>query len=377
MAEKKKVGLILSEARLKQRYSGSGTASTIIASPEDTLVLPSSILALNWFLGGGIPYGTIMEEFGEESTGKSLLAINFATVAQALGGIVLWQDAEAVFRQQARFYQKMGLNLDRVQLLPDENIIEILSDWQADMIVTWRSKLKNNEPILLVVDSTAALDTWANMEAADSDSGEDMGRRSKWIYQMVRKRNPLYAKYGVCVIYINQLRKKPTRTKYEDPDTTPGGNAMKFFASIRMGIRRGKKILNADENHVGQFVYFNMKKNKVAPPRNSIQGKVLFQKYQGSIGYDKYHGILDVLQYKDEEEGIRPILKRKRGIWTFKGKTIAKGDDKMIKLFLEDEALRKKLIEKANINTISRTRKKLESINTNLYPVNAKKKARD
>lgn len=375
MAEKKKVGLILSEARLKQRYSGTGPASSILVPATDQLVLPSSILALNWMIGGGIPYGTIMEEFGEESTGKSLLAVNFGVVAQALGGVVLWQDAEAVFRQQARFYQKMGLNLDKVQLLPDENIIEILSDWQADMIVTWRSKLKNNEPILLVVDSTAALDTWANMEAADSDSGEDMGRRSKWIYQMVRKRNPFYAKYGVCVIYINQLRKKPTRTKYEDPDTTPGGNAMKFFASIRLGIRRGKKILNRDETHVGQYVYFNIKKNKVAPPRNSLQGKVIFQKHQGILGYDKYQGILDVLQYKDEEGEVKPVLKRKRGVWSYKGKIIARGDDKMLKLFAEDEVLRKKLIAKAGINTISQTRKKLESITTNLYPVNAKKKS--
>lgn len=377
MAEKKKVGLILSEARLKQRYPTSGAANTIVVAPEDNLVLPSSILSLNWQMGGGIPYGTILEEFGEESTGKSLLAVNFAIVAQSLGGIVLWSDAEAVFRQQAYFYQKQGLDLSKVILLPDENIIEVLSDWQADMIVTYRNKLKNNEPILLVTDSTAALETRDNMEAADTDSGEDMGRRSKKIYQMVRKRNKFYAKYGVCVIYINQLRKKPTRTKYEDPDTTPGGKAMNFYASIRLGIRRGKKIENKDETHVGQYVYFNIKKNKVAPPRNSVQGKVIFQRYQGALGYDKYTGILDVLQYHDSEEGIKPVLKRKRGIWTYKGKTIAKGDDKMMKLFMEDEVLRKRLIDRAGINTISKTRAKLQSLTTNLYPVNAKKKAKD
>lgn len=377
MAEKKKVGLILSEARLKQRYPTSGAASTIIASPSNQLILPSSILALNWQYGGGIPYGTILEEFGEESTGKSLLAVNFGIVAQALGGVVLWDDAEAVFRQQARFYQSMGLDLSKVQLLPDENIIERISDWQADMIVTWRSKLKNNEPILLVVDSTAALETRDNMDAADSDSGEDMGRRSKKIYQMVRKRNPMYAKYGVCVIYINQLRKKPVKTKYEDPDTTPGGKAMNFYASIRSGIRRGKKIFNSDEVHVGQHVYFNIKKNKVAPPRNSVEGRVFFQKHNGTIGYDKYYGVLDALSFRPDPES-RPVLKRKRGaIWTLKGKTLAKGDDKMMKLFLEDEALRKKLIQKAEINTISQTRKKIESLNKNLYPVNGKKKATD
>jgi recombination protein RecA len=307
MADKKKVGLILSEARLKQRYPTAGAASNIIVPTEDQLCLPSSILALNWQYGGGIPYGTILEEFGEESTGKSLLAINFAVVAQALGGIVLWSDAEAVFRQQARFYQKMGLNLDKVQLYPDENIIEKISDWQADMIVTWRSKLKKNEPILLVTDSTAALETRDNMDAADSDSGEDMGRRSKKIYQMIRKRNSMYARYGVCVIYINQLRKKPTRTKYEDPDTTPGGKAMNFYASIRSGIRRGKKIVNADDVHIGQHVYFNIKKNKVAPPRNSVEGRVFFEKHNGMIGYDKYYGMLPVLTFKSPDEETKPV----------------------------------------------------------------------
>lgn len=376
MAEKKKVGLILSEARLKQRYPTSSVASNIIVPADDQIWLPSSVLALNWQYGGGIPYGTILEEFGEESTGKSLLAVNFGVVAQSLGGIVLWNDAEAVFRQQARFYQKMGLNLDKVHLYPDENVIERISDWQADMIVTARSKLKNNEPILLVVDSTAALETRDNMDAADSDSGEDMGRRSKKIYQMVRKRNPMYAKYGVCVIYINQLRKKPVKTKYEDPDTTPGGKAMNFYAVIRSGIRRGKKIFNSNEDHVGQHVYFNIKKNKVAPPRNSVEGRVFFEKYNGLIGYDKYYGILDALMFKNEE--TNPVLKRKRGgVYLFKGKTLAKGDEKMLKLFMEDEALRKKLITRAGINTVSQTRLKIQSFNKNLYPVNAKKKAKD
>jgi recombination protein RecA len=367
MAKKKQAGLILSDAEMKRRYPDAGLAVDIAITPDNTLCLPSRILPINDHMNGGIFYGTVVELFGEESTGKTLLAMDFAAVAQSLGGLVIWADAEATFNM--RWAIKNGLDPAKIYLLPNENVIEIISDWQADMIVTLRSRLTNNEPILLVVDSTAALETGDNMDAADTDSGEDMGRRSKKIYQMLRKRNKLYAKYGICVIYINQIRKKPVRTKYEDPDTTPGGMAMRFYASQRIGLYRGKKIMDSNEKKIGNKVYVRTKKSKVGIPRDSVQVDVYFKESPdlNAVGYDKYSGLPELLQ----ELGV---IKRKRGgLFYYKGKMIARGDAAFRKLLIENVELRKKLIKRSGINTVSITREKINSIDKNLYKVNAKK----
>src|SRR5690606_36681767 len=124
-----------------------------------------------------------------------------------------------------------------------------------DMIVTLRNRLTNNEPILLVNDSIAAFETLENLTTAQVDMKAEMGNRAKAIYAMVRRRNPFYIKYGVCVIYINQLRKKVGASQFEDPDTTPAGDAMKFFACNPLGLSTGKQINNPDEERVGNLVY--------------------------------------------------------------------------------------------------------------------------
>lgn len=363
MATKKKAGVLLGASDLKKRYPTSGLASVICLPDDKSLRLPSRVIAVNYFMGGGIPYGKILELFGEESTGKTLLAMDFAYAAQQLGGIVLWADAEATF--DGLWAQKNGLDLEKIVLLPEENEIETISDWQADMIVHYREKLKNNEPILLVVDSTAALETRDNMEAADMDSGEDMGKRSKKIYQMLRKRNKFYARYGVCVIYINQLRSRPVKTQFEDPDTTPGGKAMRYYASIRMGLYRGKKIVNAKDKKVGNIVYIRGKKNKTAPPSENIKANVYFKPFQNKLGYDKYEGLQDLLL----EHGI---LKRKSARWYYKEEQIAHGDLKMAEVLMNDEKMRKRLIRKLGVNTISQTKEKISLVGKNLYPVKLK-----
>lgn len=367
---KKQAGLLMTDSMMRNRYPDAGLAADVTLTPEDTLCLPSRVLAINYHTNGGIYYGTIMETFGEESTGKTLLALDFACICQYLGGYVIWQDAEGTFNRQWAI--KNGLDLKKTYLLPTENQIETLSDHQADMIIYLRSRLKKNEPILLVVDSTAALETRDNMTASDMDSGEDMGRRSKKIYQMVRKRNPFYGKYGVCVIYINQVRKKPVKTKWEDPDTTPGGMAMRFYASQRIGLYRGKKIEDKDGNKIGNNVHIRTKKSKVGPPRESVKVDVYFTPNEkGMIGYDKYSGLIEVLV-------TAGAIKMKRGrLFYLKGELIARGDAQLLSKIESDPALRKRLIKRAGINTASQTQEKLAKITKNLYPVNAKKAKKD
>jgi len=364
MATKREVGIILDDASYRRRYPDVKMASDMFKSLEDVLRLPSRILALNNLIGGGIPWGSIMEIYGEESTGKSLLATDFAAVAHSLGGVVLWDDAEGTF--DPFWAAAHGLDPTKTEIYP-ENIIENISDWVADSVVKWRAKLTNNEPILLVVDSTAAVDTMDNINSSQADAKAEMGNRAKAIYKMLRVRNKLFQKYGVCVIFINQLRKKVGASKYEDPDTTPGGDAMKFFASIRLGIYRGKKIEDENEELVGHMVWIRVKKNKTAPPKKRILAEVYFVDSNGKLGYSKYKHLWEALV-------VKGTIKRKNARFYYKGEQIAHGDAAMEKVIATNIELRKKLIKRAGINTVSTIREKLDALKVNRYPVNMKKK---
>lgn len=362
MATKRKAGQILSDNDFKKRY-GSSLASEICLPADKTLWLPSRILALNHHLGGGIQYGKILEEFGEESTGKSLLALDFATVCQSLGGIVLWADAEGTF--SGPWAEKNGLDLTRTLLLPEENSVEIISDWLADAVVTSRNKLTNNEPILLIIDSIASLDTMENIENSQVDTKAEMGKRASEIDKLLRRRNRFLNKYGVCTICINQLRQKVGATKWEDPDVTPGGKAMKFYASQRIGLYRGKTIKSSKDKSVGQYVYIRTKKNKLAPPAERIKLEVYFREFKKQIGYAKYANFPEIL----EEKGV---VERKRARWYYKGKMIANGDDNMLNELNTNQELRQELIKKSGTMTVSKARKRLEQTEKNLYPVKIK-----
>lgn len=371
MANKKKVGGLLSPADLKRRYPDSGLASVICLPGDKSLRLPCDVISINYHTGGGIKYGSIVENFGEESTGKTLLAFNYGKVAQSLGGVMLFDDAECTFDPE--WAQAHGLNLEMIQLLPMENRIEIVSDWIADMCIYWRSKLINNEPIFLVVDSIAVLEGSDAMETAETDTKAEMGRRSFKMGQLLRKRMKIFAKYGICVYLINQIRKKVGASKFEDPDTTPLAQCMKYYASQRMGLYRGKRIKKGGKDKgtwVGNMVYVRTKKNKSSIPRDNVQARVYFREDNGKFGYDKYFGFAELLEAKG-------ILKRKSGKFYYKDKFLAEGDEAIYEYIATNPEFRSLMIKKLEVNTPSKTRKKLEEIGKNLYPVKAIKKEKD
>lgn len=371
MADKRKSGILLDAKSLKRRYPDSGLASEICLDEPHTLKLPSQNLAINYHLGGGIPYGKIIEIAGEESAGKTLLALNFALVCQSLGGMVLWDDAEASF--DAVWAKKHGLDLSKIELLLFENEFEIVSDWMADMCIYYRSKLTNNEPILLVTDSIAVLETGDAMEIAEQDAKAEMGKRSFNMGKLLRKRNKIFAKYGICVIFINQLRVKVGASQYEEKETTPLQQALKFYASQRIWLFRGKRLRLGGKPKgpwVGNIVYVRTKKNKTSIPRDNIQAEVYFRPDGDKFGYHKYHGF-------DELLVDRNIVKRKMGRFYYKDKLIAQGEDKFKNLISTDPDLRARFIKKLGINTTSKTREQLAGINKNLYPVKAKKNKSD
>ena len=339
----------------------------VIASENDDTHLPwlpSRFHAFNYVLGGGIPYGKILELFGTESGGKTLMAYDFAYCCQYLGGVVLWADAEQSFTND--WAETNGLDLSRT-VVYRETAIEKISDWVASMSLYWRSQLTHNEPILLILDSVSALDTEANINSEMSDAKADMGNRAKAIYKYFRIRNEMLYSLGVTQIYINQLRSNLKAGMFENPDTTPGGAALKFYASQRIGLYGGKNLtkkIKGKERKVGKVTSIRTMKNKVAPPRFTIKAAPLYNnpKYN-DIGYDKLHFLDEVLL---EEEIIE---KSGGGVYRFGDKVIARGEEKFKATLADDDELRRKLLRKAGINTLGATKKKLEKLTENLYPV--------
>ena len=372
MAKKviKKAGTVLSDAAITKKYAGSGFASEIAVLPDDSLWIPSRNIYLNYTMGGGIPYGKICEIFGGESSGKSLVAMDFAYAAQYLGGIVLWNDAEQSF--DPNWAMQNGLDLSRI-IIYNQTSIEKISDWAADVVTTWRSKLTNNEPILLVTDSTAALDCEANINSVQTDAKAEMGNRAKAIYKYLRIRNQLFAELGITLIFINQLRKKVGVTMFEDPDTTPGGDAMKFYASQRLAFFQKKQITEGNKDNkiwIGNEVSVRMKKNKVAPPRPTFTTEIYFAAESDKVGFSKYHNLALLM----EKTGV---VTRKTGSssYYYRDELIARGEDALQKLLEEDEALRKKFLRKSGVNTLSKAKSRLDKLTeqgVNRYPVKAR-----
>lgn len=327
--------------------------------------LPTRFLAFNKVTGGGCPFGKIIELFGEESSGKSLMAYDFAYCCQYLGGMVLWVDAEQSFTND--WATKNGLDLDKIVVFRSTSI-EAISDWVANMALYWRSQLTHNEPILLVLDSVSALDTDMNLNSEMLNASADMGNRAKAIYKYFRIRNEMLYSLGITQVYINQLRKNLKAGMFENPDTTPGGKALAFYASIRIGLYGGKQItkkVKGKERKIGRVTSIRTIKNKVATPGPTLKGSPLYNnaKYVDSIGFDRLH-FLDEILIEDEI-----IEKTKSGTYSYKGKTLCRGAEKFAELLREDDDLRRKLIRKAGINTLGATKKLLESITENLYPI--------
>ena len=327
--------------------------------------LPTRFLAFNKVTGGGCPFGKIIELFGEESSGKSLMAYDFAYCCQYLGGMVLWVDAEQSFTND--WATKNGLDLDKIVVFRSTSI-EAISDWVANMALYWRSQLTHNEPILLVLDSVSALDTDMNLNSEMLNASADMGNRAKAIYKYFRIRNEMLYSLGITQVYINQLRKNLKAGMFENPDTTPGGKALAFYASIRIGLYGGKQItkkIKGKERKIGRVTSIRTIKNKVATPGPTLKGTPLYNnaKYVDSIGFDRLHFLDEILI---EEEIIE---KSKSGTYSYKGKTLCRGAEKFADLLKEDDNLRRKLIRKAGINTLGSTKKLLESISENLYPI--------
>lgn len=349
------------------------SAEAAMEVEADILRLPSRLLWLNHDTGGGFLYGRIHEIYGFESTGKTLLALDIAFSAQACGGVVGVADAEFAFDK--RWAEKNDLDMDTLYVY-EENSIDKIADWARDFALYWRSQLVNNEPIVILVDSIAALDKLQFMGADMDGASAQMGNRAKGIDQFYRTRNKIFSKTGVIVIMINQVRNKLGASMFESNETTPGGNATKFYSSIRVAINRGKQIKGKMDNgkwrdmtkgvgvkKVGQNVFVSFPKNKTFAPAGSRATQVYFlDTYSDYVGFNRYSGIDEILI----EDGV---ITKKGSRFYFKGKEVANGLDNFIREFGDNAKLRKKLLRRSSIKTIGKFNAELESLEENRYPV--------
>lgn len=249
-----------------EKVCGKGSVMRLTDKPKERIqVIPSGSLALDMALGvGGFPRGRIVELFGPESSGKTTLALHAIANAQRGGGFAVLVDAEHAY--DPAYGKKLGVDPDKLFISqPDygEQGLNI-----ADALIA------SGGVSLVVVDSVAALVPKAELEGDMGDT--HVGLQARMMSQAMRKLTASANRTGTCVIFINQIREK-IGVMFGSPETTPGGRALKFFSSVRLGIRRTQQIKEGDVS-IGTGAKITVKKNKVAPPFRTCDIEIYFDR---------------------------------------------------------------------------------------------------
>ncbi|MEE8513722.1 MAG: recombinase RecA [Gammaproteobacteria bacterium] len=311
MGEKKKQALSIALGQIEKHFGkGSVMRMSDAGIVRDVKTIPTGSLGLDIALGvGGVPRGRVVEIYGPEASGKTTLALHVVAEAQKLGGTAAFIDAEHAM--DPKYTEKLGVNVeDLLVSQPDtgEQALEI-----TDMLV------RSGAVDVLVIDSVAALTPKAEIEGEMGDS--HVGLQARLMSQALRKLAANINRSNTLVMFINQIRIK-IGVMFGNPETTSGGNALKFYASVRLDIRRIGAIKRADEV-IGNETRVKVVKNKVAPPFKEAHFDILYGE-----GISREGEIIDL--------GVKHGLIEKTGAWySYQGERIGQGKDN-VRNFLKE-----------------------------------------
>ena len=294
---------------------GKGTIMKLGDQPQnDVQVIPSGSIALDHALGiGGYPRGRIIEIYGPESSGKTTLAIHAIAEAQKLGGIAAIIDAEHAFDRS--YAKSLGVDLESLLISQPDNGEQALEI--ADNLI------RSGAIDIIVIDSVAALTPKAEIEGEMGDN--KVGLQARLMSQALRKLTANISKTNTCCIFINQLREK-IGVMFGNPETTTGGNALKFYASVRLDVRKTTQIKDGDEA-TGNRTRVKVVKNKMAPPFKKAEFDIVY-----GVGISHVSEICDLAVEFD--------IIHKSGSWfSYNGEKMAQGREAVKQLLIDNQEL--------------------------------------
>jgi len=309
------------EAALAQIDKQFGRGSIMRLGSQDKLdipAIPTGSLSLDAALGvGGFPRGRVVEIFGPESSGKTTLALHVIAEAQKRGGMAAFVDAEHAL--DAGYSKKLGVDID--------NLLVSQPDSGEQALEITEVLIRSGAVDVLVIDSVAALVPRAELEGEMGDA--QMGLQARLMSQALRKLTSVVSKSKTCLVFINQLREK-IGVMFGNPETTTGGRALKFYASMRLDIRRIAAIKDSDAV-VGNRTRVKVVKNKVAPPFREAEFDILY-----GIGISKEGDLLDL--------GVAQRIIEKSGAWySFDGERMGQGRENVRVFMKEHEDIRQEI----------------------------------
>ena len=321
-SDEKMKALQITIDKLEKTY-GKGTIMKLNdTTVADVPVISTGSLSLDMALGvGGIPRGRVIEVYGPESSGKTTLSMHCIAEAQKQGGLAAFIDAEHAFDKS--YAEKLGIDT--------ENLLISQPDNGEQALEITEHLIRSGAIDIIVVDSVAALVPRGELEGEMGDS--KMGLQARLMSQALRKLTGTISKTGCSCIFINQLREK-IGVMFGNPETTTGGNALKFYASIRLDIRRIGQIKESADNVMGNRTRVKVVKNKVAPPFKVVEFDIMYGR-----GISKSGEIVDI--------GVELDVIQKSGSWfSYNGNKLGQGRD-AVKQLIEDNPELMEELEKA------------------------------
>ena len=316
------------EGAIAQIEKNFGKGAIIKLGSNQTMqvdAIPTGSMGLDLALGiGGVPKGRIVELYGPESSGKTTVALHIIAEAQKKGGEVAFVDVEHALDPQ--YAAALGVDVD--------NLLVSQPDSGEQALEIMEALVRSGAVDVVVLDSVAALTTKAEIDGNMGDS--NVGQLARLMSQAMRKLTPLLSKTNCVAIFINQIREK-IGVMYGNPETTPGGRALKFYASVIIDVRKGEAIKNGTEL-IGSRTKIKIKKNKVAPPFKECEFDIIFGK-----GISRTGEVLDLAVELD-------VIKKSGAWFSYDGQKLGQGRDNAKKALEENPELMKVVEEKINEN---------------------------